>query len=325
MTSFPDDPDAAATNYLLADTLFESKEYLQAAQEYENSAYGYGGGDKAAAAGYAAVVAYGKEEERLSGDLKAKIHNRGVDSSLKFAQTFPLHPESAQVLTRAATELYAAKDYPRATLAAQTLLARQPPVDPAKQRVAWTVIANSNFEQGNFDKAEAGYTSAEALMPPNDPERPVIVERLAASIYKQGEQKNKAGDSAAAVEDFLRVSKMAPTSKVRANADFDAAALLISEKQWDRAIVVLEGFRHNFPQSPLQEDVTRKLAVAYSESNQPGQAAVEFEQIAQSPQETAGGAAGSDAAGRRALRQGGQYGEVAQHARGLRRSISRNP
>jgi len=287
LTSFPDDPDSAATNYLLADTLFESKEYLQAAQEYENSAYGYGGGDKAAAAGYAAIVAYGKEEGTVAGDTKAKIHSRGVDSSLKFAQAFPLHPEAAQVLTRAATDLYAAKDYARATRAAETLLARQPPVDAAKQRIAWTVIANSNFEQGNFDKAEAGYNSAQALMPANDPERPVIVERLAASIYKQGEQKSKAGDSAAAVEDFLRVSQMAPTSKVRLNADFDAAALLITEKQWDRAIVVLEGFRHNFPQSPLQADVTRKLAVAYLESNRPGQAAVEFEQIAQSPGETA--------------------------------------
>ncbi len=157
---------------------------------------------------------------------------------------------------------------------------------PAKQRIAWTVIANSNFEQGNFDKAEAGYVKAQALMPANDPERPVIVERLAASIYKQGEQKNKAGDSAAAVEDFLRVSTMAPTSKVRANADFDAAALLIGAKQWDRAIVVLEGFRRNFPDSPLQPDVTRKLAVAYTESNRPGQAAMEFERIAQSPGET---------------------------------------
>ena len=286
LTSFPDDPDSALTNFLLAETLFESKAYLDAAQEYENTAYGYGVNEKAAAAGYAAIVAYDKEEETLSGDAKAKVHSREIDSSLKFAQTFPLHPESAQVLTRAAGELYAAKDYARAIAAAQTLLARQPPVDAAKQRIAWTVIANSNFEQGYFDKAEAGYVNAQALMPANDAERPAIVERLAASIYKQGEQKNKAGDSAAAVEDFLRVSTMAPTSKVRANADFDAAALLIGAKQWDRAIVVLEGFRRNFPDSPLQPDVTRKLAVAYAESNHPGQAAMEFERIAQSPGET---------------------------------------
>jgi tetratricopeptide (TPR) repeat protein len=286
LRSFPDDPGSAVTNYLLADTLFESKQYLDAAQEYESTAYHYGDHEKAAAAGYAAIIAYGKQEETLSGEAKATLHLKTTDSSLKFAQTFPNHPESAQVLTRAATELYAAKDYLRAVSAAEALLAKQPAVDVAKQRIAWTVIGNSNFDQGVYDKAEAAYTHAQALMPPNDPERGVIVERLAASIYKQGEQKSKAGDGAAAVDDFLRVAALAPTSKVRANADFDAAALLVTQKQWDRAIVVLEGFRRNFPESPLQADVTRNLAVAYTESNKPGQAAVEFEQIAQSPKET---------------------------------------
>lgn len=286
LSSFPDDPGSAVTNYLLADTLFESKQYLDAAHEYESTAYHYGDHEKAAAAGYAAIIAYGKQEETLSGEPKATLHLKTIDSSLKFAQTFPAHTESAQVLTRAATELYAAKDYLRAVSTSEALLAKQPAVDAAKQRIAWTVIGNSNFDQGVFDKAEAAYTHAQALMPPNDPERGVIAERLAASIYKQGEQKSKSGDSAAAVDDFLRVSALAPASKVRANADFDAAALLVTQKQWDRAIVVLEGFRRNFPQSPLQPDVTRNLAVAYSESNKPGQAAVEFEQIAQSPKES---------------------------------------
>jgi tetratricopeptide (TPR) repeat protein len=286
LSSFPDEADSAATNYLLADTLFESKQYLDAAHEYESTAYHYGTNDKAAAAGYAAVVAYGKQEETLSGEPKAALHAKSLDSSLKFAQTFPDHPESAQVLTRAATELYAAKDFLRASAAAEALLAKQPPVDTGKQRIAWTVIGNSNFDQGAYDKAEVAYTHAQSLMPPNDPERSAIVERLAASIYKQGEQKSKSGDSAAAVDDFLRVSALAPSSKVRANADFDAAALLITQKQWDRAIVVLEGFRKNFPQSPLQADVTRNLAVAYSETNHPGQAAVEFEQMAANPKET---------------------------------------
>jgi tetratricopeptide (TPR) repeat protein len=286
LQSFPDDPGTAVTNYLLADTLFESKQYREAAQEYESTAYHYGDHEKAAAAGYAAIIAYGKLEETLSGEPKATLHLKTIDNSLKFAQSFPAHPESAQVLTRAATELYAAKDYLRAVSTSEALLAKQPAVDVAKQRIAWTVIGNANFDQGVFDKAEAAYTHAQALMPPNDPERAAIVERLAASIYKQGEQKSKSGDTAAAVEDYLRVSALAPSSRARSNADFDAAALLITQKQWDRAIVVLEGFRRNFPQSPLQADVTRDLAVAYSESNKPGQAAVEFEQMAQSPKET---------------------------------------
>ena len=286
LTSFPDDPDSAVTNFLLADTLFESRQYLDAAQEYENTAYHYGAHEKAAAAGYAAVVAFGKQEETLSGEPRASLHARGMESSLKFAQTFPAHPESAAVLARASTDLYTVKDYPRATAAADALLARQPPVDAATQRIAWTVIGNSNFEQGAFDKAEAAYNHAQTLMPAHDPERQVIVERLAASIYKQGELRAKSGDSAAAVDDYLRVAALAPTSTVRANADFDAASLLIKDKQWDRAVVVLEGFRRNFPQSPLQGDVTRNLAVAYTESNHPGQAAAEFERIALSPAES---------------------------------------
>src|ERR1700686_2372903 len=132
LTSFPDDPDSAVTIFLLADTLFESKQYLDAAKEYESTAYHYGEHGKAAAAGYAAVVAYGKQEETLSGDAKAAAHSRSVDSSLRFAQTFPAHPESAAVLTRAATDLYTVKDYPRAIAAADALLAHQPPADPTK-------------------------------------------------------------------------------------------------------------------------------------------------------------------------------------------------
>jgi len=49
---------------------------------------------------------------------------------------------------------------------------------------------------------------------------------------------------------------------------------------------VLEAFRRNFPQSPLHPDVTRKLAVAYSESNHPGPAAAEFEPHRRAPGET---------------------------------------
>src|ERR1700723_1329278 len=133
LRSFPDDPGSAVTNFLRSETLFESKQYLDAAQEYESTAYHYGDHDKAAAAGYAAIVAYGKQEESLSGEAKANLHLKTIDSSLKFAQTFPNHPESAQVLTRAATELYTAKDYLRAVAAAESLLAKQPPVDVAKQ------------------------------------------------------------------------------------------------------------------------------------------------------------------------------------------------
>ena len=300
--------------------MFESKQYLEAAQEYESTAYHYGDHDKAAAAGYAAIIAYGKQEETLSGEAKATVHRR-------HRQLFEIRADLSgpsgkrAVLTRAATELYTAKDYLRAISAAEALLAQQPPVDVTKQRIAWTVIGNSNFDQGVFDKAETAYTHAQTVMPADDPERAVIVDRLAASIYKQGEQKSKAGDDAAAVDDFLRVSALAPTSKVRANADFDAAALLVTDKQWDRAMLVLEGFRRNFPESPLQADVTRNLAVAYSASNQPARRPWNSNKSHKRPRRRRTCSAKPPCRRRifttkRAIRP-----EVARHARGLREAF----
>ncbi|HYX74272.1 MAG TPA: tetratricopeptide repeat protein [Steroidobacteraceae bacterium] len=288
LKSFPGDADSAQTNYLLAEALFEGHEYSDAATEYEHTAYGYPRNDKSATAGYAALVAYKKGEEGLSGADKDAWHRRATDSSVKFAQTFPEHPDSSGVLTRAAEEIFASGDQARAVGVSQSILARQPPVDAAKQRIAWTIIGQSYFDQGQYAKAEPAYLQARQLAGGDEKLRSDLTERLAASVYKQGEAKQKAGDAAGAVEDYLRVERVAPESKIRANAQYDAAAQLIALKQWDRAIVVLEEFRRTFPQNPLQRDVTAKLAVAYSAANRPGAAAAEFEHIAANPAEDKG-------------------------------------
>jgi tetratricopeptide (TPR) repeat protein len=285
LESFPDDPDSAATNYLLAETLFESHQYPQAAAEYERTAYGYPKNAKSANAGYAALVSYQKAEEPLAGEDKAQWHKREVDSSVKFAQTFPEHPDSGGVLTRAAQDIFATKDLPRAIEVSQLVLAHQPPVDAPKRRIAWTIIGQASFDQGDFARAESSYVSARDLAAADPKMREDLTERIAAAVYKQGESKQKAGDAAGAVDDYLRVAKVAPGSKIQSTAEYDAAAQLIGLKQWDRAIVVLEDFRHQFPKHELSADVTRKLAVAYSESNHPAEAAVEFDRIAASPTE----------------------------------------
>jgi len=285
LKSFPDDPDSAGTNFLLAETLFESKQFAEAATEYERTAYFYPKNDKSATAGYASLVAYKQHEDRLSGTAKTEWHAKATDAGVKFAQAFPEHPDSAGVLTRAAEEIFALKDLPRAIQVSEMLLARQPPVDSAKQRIAWTIVAQSNFDLGSFDKAEPAFLRARELASSDEKLRTDLTERLAATVYKQAEAKTKAGDGAGAVEDFLRVARVAPDSKIRSTAEYDAAAQLINLKQWDRAIEVLEAFRRDYPKSELQADVGRKLAVAYTEGNRPAQAAVEFERIALDPKE----------------------------------------
>ena len=280
LASFPDDPDSSETNYLLADALFESHQYTEAASEYEHTAYAYPVGARSAAAGYAALVAYQKQEELLAAAARPAWHERATASGIHFAATFPEHPESASVLTRAAQDVFAAKDLPRAITLAESLLARNPPVDAAKQRIGWTIIGQAQFDLGAFDKSETAFTRALIVTPPTAPEHGDITERLAAAVYKQGDAKRKSGDDAGAAADFLRVATVAPASKVVATAQYDAAASLINAKQWQQAIGVLEAYRRSYPKSEYGADITRKLAIAYVEAGQGAQAAAEFERIA---------------------------------------------
>ena len=120
-----------------------------------------------------------------------------------------------------------------------------------------------------------------ACCPANDPQQKDVIERIASSIYKQGEQARDAGSYASAVEHFLRVGTAAPTSPIRATAEYDAAAALIQMGDWQRATSVLEDFRSQFPKHELSADVTAKLAVAYVQTGNSARAAGEFERIAE--------------------------------------------
>ncbi|HEY4973328.1 MAG TPA: tetratricopeptide repeat protein, partial [Steroidobacteraceae bacterium] len=176
-------------------------------------------------------------------------------------------------------------DQAQAAHSAQLLLARTPSVDAAKQRIAWTIVGQVSFNQGDFPAAENAFTHALAVAAANDPERADITERLAAAVYKQGDSKRAAGDQAGAAEDFLRVTRVAPGSKVIATAQYDAAAALINAQQWTHAIEVLEAYRRDYPKSEYAADVGRKLAVAYVAAGRAGPAADEFDRIAANPHE----------------------------------------
>src|SRR6185503_11001088 len=236
--------------------------------------------DNAGEAGYAALLAYAKHEDELTGAPRAEWHRKGIDSALKFAETYPTHAQAATVQTDAAEKLFALGEFARARDVGQQVVARVPPVEPALQRTAWTVIAHSEFDLQDFAAAETAYVQLLGLMPVIDPQRGEITERVASSIYKQGEQARTAGQLDVAVNHFLRVSQAAPSSSVRPTAEYDAGAALIQMGDWQRATTVLENFRTTFANHAHAADATTKLAVAYVESGNSARAASEFERIA---------------------------------------------
>jgi len=286
LESFPDDPESFGTNYLLSETLYSSEDYQGAATEFTKTAYNYPRNPRSAEAAYAALGSFAKYEATLPPAEKIEAHKLAVDAGVKFGTSFPEHPDSAGVLTRAAEDIFAAQDLQRSIEVANLVLAHQPPADQPKRRIAYTIIGQANFDLLQFAEAEKGYIAARDLLPPNDKMHADLTERIAQAVYRQGEAKQKSGDSLGAVDDFLRISQVAGTSKIAAQAEYDAGAQLIILKEWPRAIQVLEHFRANNPKSEFSADVTRKLAVAFGETGQAGQAAVEFERIAMNPAES---------------------------------------
>jgi tetratricopeptide (TPR) repeat protein len=280
LESFPDEADAAETNYLLADVLFESGDFGAAALEYERTAYVRPPGTRSSAAGYAALVSRERHEANLGGAERAAWHRQSIDSAIRFASAWPEHAQAGPMWLRSARQLFALSEFDRAGTAAREVVARLPPLPPDDERAAWSVIADSSFELGRYDESETAYAEVLARMAPDSTDRKAVSERLGASIYKQGEARQQVGDTAGAVQDFLRVAAAAPGSRLVSSAQFDAATLLLGERDWAGAIPILEAFRRDYPEHELTRTVPRNLAVAYSESGRHHEAAVEFERVA---------------------------------------------
>lgn len=277
---FPGATRTADMNFLLAELLFEQGRFDDAIREYERSAYHYPAYAKSADAGYGALLAHARAEKAATETRVRALRTQAAESALRFAAAYPQDGRVAGALAGAAEKFYALGLFDKAASAAQSLLALPSPATAELRRIAWTIVAHTEFHRGAFEPAERAYCEALALTTPNSPRHAELTERLAAALYKQGEQARGAGQLDVAADRFQRVAKLAPRSSIRANADYDAATALIALKDWRGAIRLLEDFRRNYPAHTLQADVPVKLAVCYLESGEPLKAATELETVA---------------------------------------------
>jgi len=279
LESFPEEVLAAEMNYQLAGLMLEDKNYLDAAREYEKTAYNYPRHDNSSEAGYAAVYAYREHLKKTPQTERAVIRKEVIRSSIKFAEVFPEHKNAALILAAAIDDLYALKDYEPAIRTGRLLLKNFPNAEAKLLRSAWLVVAHASFDTALYKDAEEAYVQVLALTAKKDKSHKKLTENLAASIYKQGEQARKLEDYKTAAFHFLRIGKVTPTASIRSTADYDGAAALITLKDWLSAADVLVAFRKRYPKHKLQHDITKKLAIVYKEDGKLLLAAAEFERI----------------------------------------------
>ena len=280
LESFPADAESPAINYRLADLLLENKDFGEAAKQYERTAYGYEAHTQSAAAGYAGVYARREQLKTVAPDQRDIVKRETVASSLKFADTFPEHEHAAAILGAAADDMYEMKDYRAAVTSARRLIDTYPAAAAGIRRSAWVVAAHGSFELAEYPEAEQAYAQVLAATPEGDPSRASLVDNLAASIYKQGEAANQSEDYRAAADHFLRIRTAAPSSAIRASAEYDAGAALIRLEDWTGAAAVLDAFRTTFPKHELRGEADKQIANAYRQNGDLSLAAGEYDRIA---------------------------------------------
>ncbi len=265
LADFAASETAAESSFLMAELLFETRRFEEATEAYERAAYSYGDFDRRAEAGYAALLAYTEHEARLQEAALAAWQLRATQSALRFADTFPGHPETNAVLLRVAEERFAQGDFEQATELAARVLAAEPPAPAALRVNALVVTAHAHFDRGRFSDAEQAYTSILALLTSSDARYFALGEKRAAAIYKQGELAREQGDFLAAARAFKRVTEVLPGSEFATVAQYDAADMLLRVADWQAAAQTLDTFVASHPDHELTSEARRRLVGARQE------------------------------------------------------------
>jgi TolA-binding protein len=295
---YPQDPKLPEVNLLYADSLYDGGQTLEAARQYEKTAYGdaaqlkAGNNPKAPEAAYAAIQAWQRLGKEVPAQDRPGVLRQSVAASTRYADTFPGAPQVAPVLTRAAEDLYEVKDLDSAIALSNRVLAlgsngTAAPASADLRSQSLGVLADSRFAQNKYSEAETAYTQLLALTPSGNANHKLVVEQLATSIYKEGDAARSAGDLRSAARLFARVGQVVPEASIRPNADYDAASAWFGAQDWHAAQLALEDFRTRNPQSPLLADADKKLALAYQKDAQPAAAAEVYARLAQRPAESA--------------------------------------
>lgn len=287
LEEFPAEPEAAERHFLLAELHYGDGALHDAAEAYWSVAYGYGDHSRAAEAGYAAVVARRDLAALVPGDAGAELAL--VDAALAFSDAFPGEERAPEVELEAAERLLKLGRLDAARAAAARVLAREQA--PAESRAAALLVsAHAAFDLEQYAAAEGDYLAWRAELSvtgrQDDALAASVAERIAASIYRQGQAAAEAGELPAAVGHFERIGTAVPNSPVAATGQHDAAALLFNAAEWASAASAYESFLARWPGHALAAEAQVSLAAALVELGDHARAAPALAAVAALPGET---------------------------------------
>ncbi|MBI1196075.1 MAG: tetratricopeptide repeat protein [Gammaproteobacteria bacterium] len=275
---FPGDAEAPDMRYLLADLLYSSGQYLAAGEHYEAFAYQFPGHPKAAEAAYAAIQARTLVEGDQGGPAALDTLEK---RARRFATHFPGHPQAAATLAKVAKERLDAGDETRALSLAEMIIGLVPSAPAVPLRAAWLMKGYATYDKADYVTSEEAFRHVLTLSGSGNDDVEAIRDKLAASIYKQGEQARAAGDVNAAIAHFKKVHEVSPDSPIDLTAAYDTATLMLAREDWAGAIPILDRLRHSRVDKSRLPGIREKLALALLKTGAKTRAAEVFAQIAE--------------------------------------------
>jgi tetratricopeptide (TPR) repeat protein len=226
-----------------------------------------------------AAITLSNQLTRSAQSAPDKPHwlNKHLSYALKFIELYPLDKRSQNIAVNAAQFAFQENLYKQAIQFASHI------ADNATEKARFignNIKAQSYLALEQYADAEAIYLELLESKSTTRKQIHTLYESIALVIFRQAENSEKDNDIDMAIYHFTRIAKILPTSKLAATGTFDAIALTMRTERWNQAIALIDIFSKAYPKHPLGDDVTKKLSVAYLNSNQKGKAAQEFERIA---------------------------------------------
>jgi TolA-binding protein len=258
LKAYPKETESSRVNFLLAEGLYEIKDYEDASTEYLKTAYEYPLHHDSAESGYAAVLAIEKVWEKTGKDVK-KDQSRETAARLasaadRFAETFTTDERGLDVRLKGAEIYYKLgnlKDARR--MASEVTVTSGVKRDPAIYK-AQLLIASTFFDEKSYEKAASVYRRLNVTS--ISPEQRMEVRKLwAAALYKNAEALKARGLKKDAEEAFYLVQRQVPGSEVAPVALYDAGLMAINRKGFEDAVRVFGLLAHEYPKSELSKKV----------------------------------------------------------------------
>lgn len=289
VATFPQDEKTPQMTFLSGEAYYSAGETAKAVDAFETVAYEYLDKKHGADAGYYGIVLMSEIIDANAGTTREKEMEelraweaRKINSAISFSDYYSTDSRAVPVLTKAAQEVFQQGDFVRAATIAERLTVWQPAQSLELQKTAWLILSHSRFDLDDYAGAELAYRELLSRLSLEDPIRPEIVDRIAASIYRQAEMQIAQADREGAIIRLLSIREVSPGSEIAIKAQYDATNYLIELQNWARAEAELNDFSQRNPAHELTATLAPKYVLVYQETQQWAKAAAVLSVMAQS-------------------------------------------